>query len=201
MKSLFIVLLLLPNAIVRGQFFEDNFIYGNFALSPGGNYTVLNTSVSYVHKRYTLEFGYSHFYREPHSIPDDFEPLFDLYPLPPSEDSYYDQLRSYEFLVGRQVNTGVKWIRLNLKAGLISSRITEVANWTKETQFTTLGSYEQYNYDLEHHYGLGLVLKPAVEFPFSRFAGLSVSPYLVLNDRTSAYGAQLSISLGYLRGK
>ncbi|MGB0175719.1 MAG: hypothetical protein ACPF9D_01045 [Owenweeksia sp.] len=202
MKKLFVLIgSALSLTIVNGQAYKENFVYGNLALSTLGNYTVLNTGINYIHKGYSLEFGYSHLYRKSPSTPDDFDPWLDLYPLPPNQGSYYDQLRSAELLFGKVINTRSELVRFNLKAGLIHSRITKVVNWRKESTLTTLGSYDYYDYDLKNYQRLGFVIKPTIEFPFFQVVGLSVSPYAVLNNKAQAYGMQMNFLLGYLRYK
>jgi hypothetical protein len=183
---------------LRAQFLDNNFIYVNAGLS-GGNYIGATLSLSHIYKeKLIFQLGYSDFLRNARSQPDDYEGgVIDA--LLWGTLSPTDQLRSYEFMMGKvKVLNQKGTTRLNLKAGLSYTQVIEPINF-KRVDMSFLGPNYSFEYGLRN--SVGILVNPELEFPFSRFFGLSVSPFLSLGNQHTNVGIGFKTMAGILRNR
>ncbi|MBK7336243.1 MAG: hypothetical protein IPJ00_08765 [Saprospirales bacterium] len=95
---------------------------------------------------------------------------------------------------GKVIPTGSPRIRFILAGGLGFGNITRPVNFVKEN-----GLFNNYDYDKETSPSFGLVLNPRVEFPLTRYAGLSVGAQSVLSSKDFSVGPEILFHFGFLR--
>jgi hypothetical protein len=199
MKSLLLLCsVLFLSTGLRAQFLDNNFIYLNAGLS-GGNYFGGTLSLSNIYKeKLIFQLGYSDFLRYARSQPDDFDGgVMDA--LLWGTLSPTDQLRSYEFMMGKvKVLNHKGSTRLNLKAGLAYTQIIEPMNY-KRMDTSVLGP--NYSFEYRQINSVGILINPELEFPFSRFFGLSISPFLSLGNQHKNVGIGIKTMAGILRNR
>lgn len=202
MKRILLLTLFLFSMLSHAQFSENHFVYLSLGGVTAGNYTGSEINLNYVYKhKYTFEFGVSSLYRKSLSEPADYSRWWEMVILYPGDQESYDQIRSFKILAGRLIEVPIKMIRFNLKGGLTYSRIIEVSNWEKKSKQSFWGTCDYYEYDLVNHRRFGFIIEPSVELPFTRYVGLSLSPYALFNDKASAYGVNVKLIFGLLRSR
>jgi len=89
-------------------------------------------------------------------------------------------------------------IRANISLGLGFTVIREPTNWQPIG-----GSFINQNYTYEYHkYNtISLIINPKIEFPFTRFYGLSFSPMIQVNKDRTYIGIGIGQMIGLLRKK
>ncbi len=187
----FLIIFLLTTAIthVNAQFSENHALYGSGEINFG-NYFGIDLNVNYVfQEKYSLQLGYIGNIRSGKSRPENYRSgLFGFI-------SPYDQLGTYKISVGKIYKLNEKGsIRANLLFGIGITSIREPSNWQR-----TDGGWFGYNYSWEYHkYNtVSLIINPKIEFPFTRFYGLTLSPMLQINkDRT-----YIGIGVGHMSGR
>ncbi len=182
----------------RAQFSEHHAIYFTGEINLG-NYIGTDLNLNYVYKEtYSFKLGYSGNIRTPKSQPDDYSSgLNGIFSF--GFENPYDQIENIQIGVGKiyKLNTSGT-IRLNLSAGLGYTIITEPENWQR-TNDAFLS--ENYTWNYRKHNTVSLVINPKIEFPVSRFYGLTVSPMVIINKDRSYFGIGLGQMLGILRPK
>lgn len=180
----------------HAQFYERNAIYSAGELNIG-NYIGIDLSLNYVlAEKYSFKIGYTGSIRQPTSQPADYTSgmkgiLFFGMANP------YDQLANYQLGVGRIVNFNKKGtIRANLSVGLGYASIREPGNWERTDSGFLV---ENYNWDYSKYNTISLIINPKIEFPFTRFYGITVSPMLQLNKDRTYFGIGIGQMLGFLR--
>lgn len=180
------------------KFGENNAIYTTQELNLG-NYVGLDVSFNYVYQeRYSFKMSYTGNIRKPKSQPNDyitgFTGLLFFGLLSP-----YDHLKNFQIGVGRIYKLNEKGtIRLNATMGLGYTTIEEPTNWQKVTDsFWT----ENYTWEYQKNTTVSLILSPKIEFAFTRFYGLSISPMLQINKDRIYFGIGFGQMLGLLRSK
>lgn len=198
MKGLVIVLVM---ALCTNKTYAQYFETHDFYVSGGvlvGNYLGLAGSINYIsHEKYSIQLSYSSFVNEAKFLPSDYDPAYFYATQGLSQPR--DQLNSIEVLVGRvaKIHSSGK-IRLNLRGGFIYSVLIEPTNWQKTTYSPDYGNY---TYDFKSHGKSGIILKPEIEFPFFRFYGLGVAPFVLMNNESVLYGVEFNSLIGLLRKK
>jgi hypothetical protein len=196
MKQVIRILLLLSCVQpMRAQFFDSNAIYftGDVVL---GNYIGVDFQMNYIHKeKYTFKIGYSGNIRKPKTQPSDFSTgLGGIYLLGTANP--YDQFESYQVTVGRLYKFNEKGtIRLNLSVGLGYTNIREPENWL----FGGEPSIGNYSWNYYEYSTVSLIISPKIEFPFTRFYGLTISPILQINKDRTFFGIGVGQMIGVLR--
>ena len=195
-----IFILLLFFLKLNAQFSEKNAIYLTGGLN-GGNFWGMNLNLNYIlNNNYSFQAGISGLFREPKSKPDDFTSgLTGLFTLGLSNWLYYDEMDNYQILVGKiykSNNSGTT--RFNIAGGIGYTYLTEATNWKRVTDYT-IG--ENYTYDIVKHGTISLIINPKVEFPFTRYFGIILSPMLQINKDRTYIGLGIGAMLGLLREK
>ncbi len=192
-----IVCFALQNA--NAQFFENHAIYATTA-GQAGNYFGTDLNLNYVYKeKYSVRLGYTGNIREAESTPGDYTGgLTDLVFFEFFKP--YDELHSFNLSLGRIIKLNDKGsIRLNLSAGLGLVRIKEPTNWQAVENPAYLGN--NYTYDFKEYNTLNFVFNPKIEFPFTRYYGLSLSPMVQVNKDRVYFGIGIGHMFGVLRSK
>ncbi len=178
------------------QFDANNAIYTTGELNLG-NYIGFDMNLNYVYQeKYSFKLGYTGNLRKPKSQPDDYSPgllgvfLFGL-------DNPYDQLENYQIGAGRIYKLNEKGtIRLNASFGIGYTVIREPDNWERiNSGFLE----ENYSWNYRKYNTVSFILNPKIEFPFSRFFGLTLSPMLQINKDRTYFGIGIGQMLGLLR--
>ncbi|MGM1056554.1 MAG: hypothetical protein ACQEWG_11765 [Bacteroidota bacterium] len=111
----------------------------------------------------------------------------------------YDQLINVQAKAGRIYRLNKSGtIRLNLMGGVAFTVIQEPYNWQP---VNSLFLTENYTYDTNSFNTMSFVFNPRVEFPFTRFYGLSLSPVLIINKDRTFWGLGIGHMIGLLRGR
>ena len=194
-RFLFILLFFTGLNVVNGQFDQNHAIYITPDLSLG-NYIGLDANLNYVYKeKYSFKIGYSGLFRITNSRPDDLsvglEVLISLGLLSP-----YDIMETFQVGIGRvYILNNAGTIRVNMSIGVGYTTITEPYNW-----IPTLGMLTtNYNWEYKSHNTVSLIINPKIEFPFTRFYGLSASPMLMVNKSRIYVGFGIGQMIGLLK--
>lgn len=202
MKQLLLLLFFFAVAITASaQFAENNAIYLSGELG-GGNYFNGDLSLNYVYKEdYSLKIGLSGNLRKPVSQPDDYfsglvKTVFMFGLANPK-----DQLETYSISLGKIVNLNKsKNIRANLMFGVGYTTITEPENWKKvEGNILDGLVVDNYTWDYGESHGISFIINPKIEFPFTRFWGLTVSPIVQFSKDRTYFGIGIGSMIGLLR--
>lgn len=199
-RILFLLFFFFLFSELNAQFAEKNALY----LTEGfdaGNYWGGHIGLNYVHNnKYSLQFGTSVLMRKAKSVPDDYstgliDGLFSL----GFASLHFDEMENYQFLAGRIFGpkTG-RTTRFHLAAGLAYTLISEPTNW----QYAGGGGWtSNYTHDTETHGTVSFVITPKVEFPFTRYFGVSLFSMLQVNGDRTYIGFGVEGMLGILRAK
>jgi len=190
-----IVLVLSCLQSVNAQFFDNNAIYITNEINLG-NYIGLDVHANYIYKeRYTFKFGYSGNIRKPKTQPSDYRTgLAGLFFLGTANP--YDQFETYQLTIGRLYRFNKKGtIRLNLSVGLGYTNIREPENW----EFGGEPAIGNYSWNYYEYSTVSLIISPKIEFPFTRFYGLTISPILQINKDRTFFGIGIGQMIGVLR--
>lgn len=193
-----ITLLLFFSSIhfVHAQFDENNFIYSTGELNLG-NYIGIDLNLNYILKeKYSFKLGYTGNIRSPDSQPKDYSSGLSgvlFYGLA----NPYDQFQNYQIGFGKVYNMNESGtIRANLSFGLGYAIMREPGNWKKlDSGFIV----ENYSWDYKKHNTVSLILNPKIEFPFTRFYGLTLSPMVQINKDRTYFGIGIGQMTGLLR--
>ena len=199
MKHILLIFFLFVSTLAHAQWSDNNFIYMKGEAS-GGNYFGVRLGLHYIHKdKYALQLSYSSFIRIANSLPKGYGGgIFSLFTF--GATTPLDQIDSYELLAGKVMQLdGDEKLRLQLKSGLAYSFITEPINWQKQSSF--FGFAPNYTYEDSRKDLLSIVLNPSLEYALSRYFGIGLSAYAILNRETIAVGMGGSMMIGILRGK
>lgn len=190
--SIFILLFVVTN--LNAQFSEKNAIYPA-AEFYFGNYLGVNLNLNYVfNEKYSCQVGYSEFYRESRSKPEDLTSLLGLI----SDIGDNDYMQNYLFLVGKIFSLNeYGTTRLNTSLGIGYTNIRERTNW--EFVDNPLGDF--YTSDIDKYNTVSLIINPKFEFLFTRHIGLTLSPMLQINKDRTFIGIGFGVMTGILRGK
>ncbi len=177
MKRYAILLLILLSITTNAQFNKTTLVYGSADIMLG-NYLGITANINYVHKdKYSLAVGYSGFIRATEHAPSDYDSgLF---------FRAHDRLGDYHILISKlnYINRK-KNIRTDIALGLGYLIIREPINWRIEGD-----NYNRYyNYDYGQIHAVSLIINPKMEFLFTNFFGMYVSPTLMLNKDTRYFG-------------
>ncbi|BDD10705.1 hypothetical protein FUAX_31370 [Fulvitalea axinellae] len=201
MKYIFISLFTLLSLAASGQKPETTLAYARYSTLLPSNGTIgIRAGFTLVkYERNIYELGFSINAKDAESIPSDYEPPFTFVPFSLNPK---DVLYSTELLVGRMKNLNARGtVRLNLKGGLALSFLAEPTNWTPKNDGCVLFCDENYTYDSKNTFMPGIVLKPEIEFPFSRVFGLSVAPTAIITTGHSVFGVNFGMIVGKCRRK
>jgi len=183
---------------VNAQFSDNNAIYQTSEITIG-NYIGFVLNANYVFKeKYSFKIGYSGLIRSPKSAPENYTSgLIGI--LTFGLTNPYDQMENFQILVGKIYHLNEKGtIRANLSIGLGFTVIKEPTNWQ-----ALGGNFLTQNYSYEYHkYNtVSLIINPKIEFPFTRFYGLSISPMIQVNKDRTYIGIGIGQMIGLLRKK
>ncbi len=164
-----------------------------------GNYIGIDINFNYIYKeKYSFKIGYTGNIRTPNSKPENYRNGF-IGLLSLGLTYPYDQLENYQITLGKIYNlNNMGTIRLNLALGLGYTTIREPENWEiiNGSVFT-----ENYTWNYKAHHTLSVIINPKIEFPFTRYIGLTISPLLQINKDRTYIGIGLGSIMGVLRKK
>ena len=188
------LLLILFSINSHSQLFETNFLYANAGISAG-NYIGLNGGLNYImNEKFSLQLNYAFRTIESEELPGDYigEGIS-------GSSTLKDDYHSISILGGYVVKLNSSGtIRLNLQGGVGYLRAKNAVNFRPSSP-GIFGS--NYTYDEESNNSVEVVINPKVEFPFTRFYGLSISPIISINNRKTFFGVSLDNIAGILRNK
>jgi hypothetical protein len=201
-KIIFFLILQVILINVYAQFSEKNALYvsGEFAR---GSYAGINLGINYVYNQnYSLRVGRTRLVREAHSKPADFFPgAISVFSLGLGRHSF-DRLDTYHILVGKIVKlhkSGL--IRLNMAGGIGYTKITEPTNWKPaiELPFLLYILGANYTFDVHESSTASFIVHPTIEFPLTRYIGLTLNPMWHINSDRPFKGVGVGIMTGLLR--
>ncbi len=202
-RNLILLFFFVGANIANAQFAENNAIYLSGEIG-GGNYFNSDLNLNYVYKEnFSFKLGYSQNLRKAVSRPDDYfsglvKSVFMFGFANPK-----DQLETYNICFGKIVNLNKsRNIRANFMFGAGYTTITEPENWKKVEGNIIDGLItDNYTWDEGKHHGISFIINPKIEFPLTRFWGLTVSPMIQINKDRTYFGIGIGSMLGLLRPK
>jgi len=196
MKQVFLLFFIINFYFSNAQFSENNAIYTTGELNLG-NYIGLDINLNYIYKeKYSFKVGYTGNLRKPKTQPDNYvSGLTGIASFGLANP--YDQFESYQVGFGKIYNLNKSnTIRLNLSLGLGYTIIREPENWQIiNNAFLT----ENYTWNYDKNKTVSLIVNPKIEFPFTRYFGLTISPMLQINRDRAYVGIGIGQMLGLLR--
>ncbi len=199
-QFLFILLIALCPTLIRAQTNEDTYYLSNEL--NFGNYLGIDFSLNYVFKNtYSLKAGFSGHVRKPKSQPENYSAgLNGLFSI--GTENPYDHLLNYRIDFGTIYNLNPKGtLRLNLSFGLGYTIIKEPNDWQFIETDATINLAENYSYSYTTYNTLSFIINPKLEFPFTRFYGLTISPMVQINKDRTYYGIGIGQMIGILQQK
>ena len=182
--------------IAYAQFDENNAIYSTTEMNLG-NYIGIDINLNYVYKeKYSFKIGYTGNIRKPKSQPENYASgLTGLFSFGLANP--YDQFENYQIVFGKIYNLNKRGtIRANLSLGLGYTTLREPENWELINDgFLT----ENYTWNYKKHNTVSIIINPKIEFPFTRFYGLTISPMLQINKYRTYFGIGIGQMIGLLR--
>jgi len=201
MKQLAIAFyILIGSVMANAQILKKNSFYLD-AGATVGNYIGGDLSTNYIYnQKISFQLSYSHFERKDPSRPDDFTGgLSSIASLGKSTPK--DKLKSFSILGGYILPyKGSDKGRWNLRAGLAYSEYKEafdyhIINGSVEEEFL-IGNY---SYKNRYSEMVSLVLKPELEIAFSKYVGMGLAAFIVLNEKTTVFGLGINLKLGAVK--
>jgi hypothetical protein len=200
MKKHFLILLLLFSInSIKAQFAENNSIYATTELIFGNFRGGVDLNMNYVFKnKYSLKIGYSGHVQIAESTPEDYSVgvvnfLFGGFGF---INHPYDQMHNYKLNAGRIYKLNEKGsVRLNLSGGLGYTIIRRPENWMSNPNALV----ENYTWNYKNHEVLSLIINPKLELILNHWYGLTLSPLIVLNTKSSYVGIGLGQMIGLLK--
>ena len=199
MKSIdkiIILLFIISVTFVNAQFKENNALYTSGELNLG-NYIGVDINLNYIYKEnYSFKIGYTGNIRKPKSQPEDYSSGLTGVLLFGAANPY-DQLENYQIGVGKIYKLNPSGtIRANISLGLGYTIIKEPENWVRINNGFLA---ENYTWNYNRYSTFSLILNPKIEFPFSRFYGLTLSPLVQINKDRTYIGIGVGQMIGLLR--
>lgn len=197
MKRALLMLLLVSGTIgANAQFDEKNAIYAANEFNMGG-YLGVDVSINYVYDtRFAYRIGFSTNTRIARSIPEDYSPgVIGILTL--GANTPRDNFQSVHFTFGYiQKLSESGTVRLNLSLGLGVAMTKVPVNWQKIDQFLS----ENYTWEYENDNSISFVLNPKIEFPFSRYYGITISPIVEIYRGGTFFTVGIGHIFGLVRG-
>jgi hypothetical protein len=198
MKQLFLVIFILFGSVAKAQFFEKNAIYlSNSGLI--GNYFGLSSSLNFIHKEnFMVEVGVMGLAKRAMDQPADYSGgLLSAFTLGIAPRNF---VISYQLLFGKSINLTPKGDqRINLKAGPTWSSTQRPHNWQRVSGLGLIAG--NYSYEYLDGSGLGLIIRPTFEMPFTQLYGIGLGTYFHFHRHSVNLGIELSVIMGSLRKK
>lgn len=198
-NNILIILFFFSINSLKAQFAESNSIYATTELNYGNIRGGVDLNLNYVYQnKYTFKIGYSGHAQIAESTPDDYSVglanlLFGGFGF---IDRPYDQIHNYKLAAGGIYKLNEKGtIRLNLSAGLGYTVVRKPENWLMDPNILV----ENYTWNYDDRNALSLILNPKLELIVTNWYGLTLSPLLILNSRSSYVGIGLGQMIGLLR--
>ena len=162
-----------------------------------GNIVGAQLSMSYVwDNNYTINFSFTDFNQSSSSIPEDFRSgiigavTFGL--IEPKE-----RHRTYAINARKIIKLNEKKrTQLNLLVGIGITNSEIPTNWKKTS---SVGVGTNYTWDTTISNSRSIMIQPKYEYPFKKFAALSLSTLIIINRNDNYYGLCLGLQLGRLR--
>ena len=197
-KIFILAISLISFNFASAQFAENNAIYVSGELNLG-NYFGTDLNLNYVFKeKYSFKLGYNGNFRKPKSQPEDFTSgVTGILVIGLSNP--FDVFENFGASIGRiyKINQSGT-IRANLSLGVGYTIITEPENW-KKIDNSIVPVFKNYSYDYVEHGKVSLIINPKIEFPFTKYFGLSISPMMQINKHRTYFGIGIGSMIGLLR--
>lgn len=184
-----------------GIFAQTEKLEHSFYYSSGvgvGNFVGGSVNLNYLNnEKYSLMLGYSLYSRKAASRPSDYKDGLIPTLLTFGLSGPRDFVQTFTLAGGYVYDLNSKGsTRLHLRAGIGFTIIEYPHNW-EPSEHGGLGN--NYSFDYKKTSTPSLVIAPEIEFPFTRYFGLSIAPFLQLNKEMSVAGIEFKYMLGLLR--
>lgn len=195
-KYFFLLLSLFALIQLHAQTPERNQTYFTAAITAG-NYYGIDIHANYLlNGKYAFKAGYSGHLRAPEAAPYDYSTGL-IGAMSFGFNIPYDKLGNYHVMAGRIFNFNKKGsIRVNLSFGVGLVSIKEPTNWERAERGLI---FKNYTYDYNKYHTIGFIVNPKIEFPFTRYYGLTISPMIQVNKDRRYIGIGIGQMLGALR--
>ncbi len=196
MKQIFVILFLVSIHTANAKFEDKNAIYTTGELNVG-NYIGVGLNLNYVYnEEYSFSIGYTGNIRKPITQPDNFSSGFVgimFFGL----SNPFDHFDTYHLSVGQIYKLDKSGaIRVNFSAGLGYTTIKEPENWEVNGD-GIVGT--NYTWDYNEYNTISFIINPRIEYLYSRYFGLTLSPMLQINKDRINYGIGAGLMIGLLR--
>ncbi len=184
---------------IYAQFDANNALYLTGEVNLG-NYIGVDLNINYVYKdTYTFKIGYTDNIRDAKSKPKDFNSgLIGVLLFGVGDPD--DQFENFQLCVGKLYKLNPRGtIRANMSIGLGYTIIETPENWQRIDNGA--GFVGNYLWDYRKHNTISLIINPKIEFPFTRYFGLTLSPMVQINKDTSYFGIGIGTMIGLLRSR
>ena len=199
LNKLLLILIILGSQLISAQNKEKDTYYLTSEVNLG-NYFGVDYAFNYIFKnKYSLKVGFSGNVKKPKSQPKDYSAgLNGLIGL--ATENPFDHFLNYRIDFGKIYKLNKKGtIRANISFGVGYSIIKEPENWQFVDHEAWIYLGENYTYSYRKHNTMSFIINPKIEFPITKYFGLSSSPMIQLNKKRVYYGIGLGIMLGKLR--
>ncbi len=202
-KQILILLLLASTfGVANAQFSTKHAIYTNGEINLG-NYWGGDLGLNYVYQeKYAFQLGLTSNMRKAKSTPEDFtNGIVGIFLL--GMNTPLDQWQNYSASFGRVFKLNPSGtIRIVPTIGLGYNIYTKPENWEKILYNPyTLNLGRNYSYDDIDYHALSLIINPKIEFPLTRYWGLTLSPMLQTSRNGTYIGIGFGSMIGMLRDK
>lgn len=197
-KIFILVISCISVSFVNAQYVENKALYVTSELNLG-NYFGVDLNLNYaLNEKYSFKLGYTGNLRKPKTEPEDFTTgitgilFFGL-------NNPMDQFGNIGASIGRiyKINqSGI--IRVNFSMGVGYTLLKEPENWIKIDN-NALSLTKNYSYDYVKNNAVSLIINPKIEFPITRYFGLTISPMLQINKDRNYFGIGIGSMIGLLK--
>ena len=189
-----ILIILLGINYTNAQLKEKNFIYASNELTLGSSYLGYDLDLNYIFKeKYSFKVGFSKKFRFTET-PENFGTINDILIFGP-----IDSFENYQITFGKIYKFNKSGtIRANLSFGLGSTQIRGYENFKL---ITLNDGSEYYTYNSRKNNSISFIINPKIEFPLTRFYGLTISPMVQISKFKPYFGSGIGHMFGLLRTK
>jgi len=198
MKLISIVLLMLLTVpSLQAQAPESHLIYGEIDYIFG-NYFGGEISLNYAYQEsYVVNISFSEFASNADNTPSDFRGGI-ISAVTLGLGGPKDRIKTYAMSIGKMIKLNeANNLRLNLLVGAGYTTFISPTNWEK---LGAIGVGNNYTWSTQKSNLISLVINPKFDYLFSKIAGLSFSPTILINKQESFYGFGIGLVFGKLSG-
>jgi hypothetical protein len=191
---------------------HGTYYYDELGVVLGNQACLKNATSVMFDNKFIITLGYYYTSRQSPYLPSDYNTgtgLFEISDVLPQQTT-----SMYGLMVGKVFAAPNRKTRVILRGGFCFGVASTPQNFRRTptvadpyavftSGFSTLlfGNGASYTYDVVDEHTSGLIINPTVEFPLSRFFGLSTGLFANLNSVSSTFGLDVNIIFGKCRSR